>query len=178
MIALQEFSIARKLRPIYEINVYGLEQWCKDYETNNKYPVPVGKRFQIGLYQINQGTNWKDGGLNKYESYCAAFLHFMMVCTTMKLDYDIDWQVSNIEHIPKSYYQKEAPLLLDNISKAAQQIYYYEVAFTNMHRKSRFDKMKLSKIMGNILHQIISLVPIEYRKDGLYQASLIMTGVL
>jgi hypothetical protein len=176
MIALNDTAI-RGIKPLYETNVFEIEQWCKDYERYGKYPTTLPKRFLIGLYQIQQGTGWKDMGLNKYESYCAAFIHFMCCCTIAQLDYSKNWEEISLENIPKSYYEKTAPRLLDSISRAAQQIIYGDVS-NKTQRKSRFNKERAGEIMGDILWDIISLVPVEYRRDGLYQASLILIGKL
>lgn len=177
-----ELTIAKGIRPLHTTRTHDIEQWCRDYERNNKYPADIMTRFNIATYQIHQGVKWKDMGLNKYESYGAAFLHYMMLCVRMDLKFDRlpTWEpYCDITLWPKSYYEKEAPKLLEHISEATQQIFYgqkvYDKGYT---RKSRYSPERLGRSMSKILEQVMSLIPVEHRQTSLYQASLIMTGNL
>jgi hypothetical protein len=83
---ITSMSIVPRFTPIYPENLFDIIQWCHDYPPFDKFPVTPERRFGIGLYQIHQGMDWKDGGVNKYESLAAAVLHFTQTALAVGAD--------------------------------------------------------------------------------------------
>lgn len=154
--------------------------WCRDYIRHNKYPCDVLKRYAIGIYQIHQGLEWGDL-LNKAESFMAAFLHFQMVAEHLNLAlFDItDDSILKLETKPL-----QAERLLWLISKAQQQLFYaHKVQQTSLtgakyQRASRYKPALLTSLLTELQTRLISMVPKDYRLQGLYHASKIMSGQL
>jgi hypothetical protein len=164
--------------PCDEQNIIGLQLWCREYELHNKYPVDILTRFNIGVYQIHQGMAWKDNGLNKYESYCAATLHFIMVAARLNLKLE-DYLLLDVDELPESYLDKEVKELLYLISACTQQLYYSTVAARRkLKRSSRYNEAKFEKLLAKLIEKMISIVPKEYRREGRIKACEIMLGVL
>lgn len=169
-------SCQKIMIPCDEINLLGIQYWCKEYETYNKYPVDIPTRFNIGTYQIHQGEAWKDGGVNKYESYCAAALHYIMVSARLNLPIEAhltlditEWEQVFIEH--------EALSILKLLSLCQQQI-YYSTAKNKIKRASRYNEEKLCKALSYLSQKMIALAPKELRQPCIYKACEIMLGVL
>jgi hypothetical protein len=164
------------LKPIETINLIEILNWCSDYNRYNKYPCNIFKRFLIAQYQIHQGMDWKDMGLNKYESYAAALLNFGMVCQLLELP--IEQYIESDLSFPDHYrIENECYHLLRYISLASQQLIYGDPE-NKTKRKSRFNKNKMTKSMGHIIYILARLIPEELRSKSIYQSSLILTGGL
>jgi len=153
------------LRPIKSDNILELQEWCRNYDIHGKYPANILERFAIGLYQIYQGQEWKDI-LNRNESWCAAFIHFLTLAEKLNLDTES--------------YIKEGTLdigFILFISKAQQDVFYKHNA-GKTKRSSRYDSQRLAWNMGRILSICYTKVPKEERPEGFYNATSIMLGIL
>lgn len=167
------------LYPCEENNLIGIQNWCKEYNRFNKFPTTPINRFLIGVYQIHQGMDWKDNGLNKYESYCASFLHFVMLAEMLELDIaEPELPITfNLNKIPKLYFESFVKSILKCISICAKQLIYSSNT-NKTKRKSRYDKEKLRHNLMLLSWFMIGIVPCEYRMEGIYVASEIMIGLL
>ena len=153
------------LAPIKSDNILELQEWVSFYDKNGKYPANILERFAIGLYQIKDGMEWKDI-VNKNESWCAAFIHFLTVAE--KLGLPIEQEI------------KEDTLdigFLLFISRAQQDIFYKHNA-GKTQRSSRYNEERLTVNLGKILSICYSKVPKEERPEGFYNATSIMLGKL
>src|SRR6266550_1127295 len=89
------------LAPIRSDNILELQEWVRFYDINGKYPANILERFAIGIYQIKDGMEWKDT-LNKNESWCAAFIHFLTVAEKLNLP---------IEDKPEGFYNASSIMI-------------------------------------------------------------------
>ncbi len=151
------------LTPIRSDNILQLQEWCSFYDKYGKYPANILERFAIGLYQIKDGMEWKDI-LNKNESWCAAFIHFLTVAEKLNLSVEIKDNVLDIG-------------MLLFVSKAQQDVFYkYNSGKTQ--RSSRYNPERLTINLSKILSICYSKVPKEERPEGFYTATYIMLGKL
>jgi hypothetical protein len=148
-------------------------EWCANYERHNRYPLPIWKRFLVGQYQIYQGMEWGDNYsyANADESYMSAFLHFLMVHERMKFPH---FGVDLIGYLPKADFK----FILYHLSAFTQQFLYWQITNGAAHRKSRFSEKKAALHLQCLMIGLVSQVPASRRSDGIYNASVIMTGVL
>ena len=153
-----------KLQPIMSDNILELQEWVRFYDRNGQYPANILERFAIGLYQVYQGMEWKDI-INKNESWCAAFLHFLTLAEKLNLP-----AAENIE-------DNTGVGFLLYISKAQQDVFYKYNAGKTM-RSSRYDEKRLTKNLSKILSICYSKVPSIERAEGFNLASSIMIGKL
>lgn len=160
---------------VEDLNFSRIIMWANTYNRHNKYPTPPDRTFGIALYQIHQGMAWKDGGVNKYESFAASALHFIRVAEMCDIYLE--------EHYPCAGYLTAWPKvypnwmrLLYSISAAQQQI-YYQISKTS-RGKARFSEKKLIQELGNIVGHLITIIPQELREECFYEASRIMTDEL
>lgn len=165
------------LREVCADNIFDLMWWCKYYEEQNKFPATILNRFAIGFYQIHQGMLWKDGGVNKYESYAAAILHFIMVAVRLNLPIDEQLEISFKEYGSK-FIHSSAEDLLCKLSCCQQQLIYGCNTANKTKRKSRYDKDKLAKNLGEVIKILMEIIPAEYRIECFEKASSIMTREL
>lgn len=171
-----ELSIGRRLGPVTATNIYDLQYWCRDYNRRNKFPADNLKRFAIGFYQIHQGMSWQDNGPNKYESFAAAILHFIMVAEKLELQLDgINSDTMKYAmYVPIRHIAYE---LLQNLS-AAQQMLFYSNPTNKTKRSSRYDKNKLDSFLVYSITHLIKAIPVHMRTECFYLASKIMTDEL
>ena len=160
------------MRPIETTDLIDLQLWCRDYHRNTRYPSSVERRFGIGFYQIYQGMAWT-GTKSHAESFMAAVCHFLMVSEMLELYVE--------QHLNRDITKWKGSLdwrqLLYNLSLAQQHVIYY----TNekgIQRKKRYDQKVLLKCMVRIVETLTSHVDKKERKQGIYTATSIMTGVL
>lgn len=175
---ITQLSIAMPLEPLYPDNIYDLVCWARDYDRNNHFPVDTLRRFSIGFYQIHQGYEWKDGGINKYEAFAAAVIHFIIVAERCKLNIDPDLHLKLDEFEEMKLEGKSGTNLLVALSAAQQQIIYNYSANKVCNRASRYDPSKLVISLAKAIYILISLIPKQYRADAFYAATSIMTKEL
>lgn len=154
-----------KLQPIMSDNILELQEWVRFYDRNGQYPANILERFAIGLYQVYQGMEWKDI-INKNESWCAAFLHFLTVAEKLNLP--------AVEKIKDNMLDIGFLLF---ISKAQQDIFYKYNAGKTM-RSSRYNPERLTENLVKILSICYTKVPKIERAEGFNLASSIMIGKL
>ncbi|HEX9232697.1 MAG TPA: hypothetical protein VF849_01475 [Blattabacteriaceae bacterium] len=159
------------LAPIRSDNILELQEWVRFYDINGKYPANILERFAIGIYQIKDGMEWKDT-LNKNESWCAAFIHFLTVAEKLNLPIEDKISLS----LPAFGAILNENLLL-NLSRAQQDIFYkYNSGKTQ--RSSRYNSERLTINLSKVLSICYCKVPKEERPEGFYNASSIMIGKL
>lgn len=171
-----EFSIALPLGPVDDKCIFGILYWCKDYEKRCKYPATILNRFAIGFYQIHQGMEWKDNGINKYESFAASALHFMMVAVRLELPIEEFLEI-RLDTLAQINDNKWPSVLLQHLSGAQQQLFYANKA-NKTGRASRYNKEKLTKRLGISIRTLIAIIPPTIRVDCFYAAARIMTKEL
>jgi hypothetical protein len=173
---ITELYIGKRLKPIRTTNLIELQEWCRDYNRRNKFPCDVKTRFAIGFYQIHQGMSWKDNGENKYESYAAAVLHFMMVGEALELKLESNLP-TNILNECKWTIESIGCTLLRLLSASQQQI-IYGAKSNKTKRASRYNPNKLSNSLGIVCAYLVGLMPKEFREECFYLASKMMTEEL
>ena len=156
------------------MNLLKLQEWCRWYWRNTKYPCAVDRRFAIGFYQIFQGIDWKKSD-SAWESNMAAVIHFLTVGEMLELD--IESYVQNnfmkLEHEKKLLYKQ----VLRELS-FAQSMVIYGTNKKGIKRNSRYNPDKLARSLGFVIEELISVIPINKRKQAIETAQQIMTGVL
>jgi len=164
------------IAPCYPETTLDLQVWCLEYHCYNKFPVTTLGRFAIGFYQIHQGLSWKDGGLNKYESFAASALHFIMVSEALNLPLE-EFLPIKISDIPIVHIEHAGVALLSHLSSAQQQLWYSGNP-NNTKRNSRYKPAKLAEGLGESVYRLIGLIPKELRQDAFCASSTIMTKEL
>lgn len=158
--------------PILSTDLIDIQAWCLWFSRHCKHKATILNRFAIGFYQIYQGIEWKDR-LNSGESYCSAFLHFLMVCEELELPLE-KYLMIDLKKYPKIYIDQHAVMLLKSLSRSQQQLFYANKV-NKTARKSRYNKDTLTLSMNTALSLLISLVEPEDRRACIYEASSIMT---
>lgn len=173
---ITELSISHPLGDMWPENIYDIITWCRDYDRRNKYPVDILKRFAIGFYQISQGMNWKDGGVNKYEGYAAGVIHFIIVAekSGICVDNGLDLYLKDFKDVRLDH---SAYGILMNLS-TTQQMLFYAGNPNNTKRNKRYDPAKLSEHLGRAIFLLICAIPKEVREEAFNVASKIMTKEL
>lgn len=173
---ITHLSLQHTLGEVTATDIFDLMYWCKDYERRNKFPATLLNRFAIGFYQIHQGMSWKDGGINKYESYAASVLHLMMVAVRLDLPIE-DYVKIGLKEYPLYLMENECYHLLKNLS-AAQQMLFYANKNNKTKRSSRYSPDKLNQYLSRAIFILISIIPPELRTECFEKASAIMTKEL
>lgn len=173
-----ETYLGFKQNDLYPTNIYDIIIWCRDYDRNNKFPQDTLTRFAIGFYQIHQGIGWGDRGVNKYEGFAAAAIHFFIVAERLGLsNLDASLEIKLTEFPEIDYWGETAKRLLFNLSVAQQQVMYGAKQYKTQ-RKSRFDKSKAAGALGKVLCDLIGLIPTKLRTQAFNVASMVMTKEL
>ncbi len=147
--------------------------WCFCYQRNAKVYNPREVRFAIGFYQISQGMSWRIGSPVRWQSFCAAAMHFIMCAEAYGLH--LDMPVS-LEDLPETWKGWEHLLL--TLGKAQQQIVYAGVSSQNSTRVSRFSAAALHLHLSEAVEQCFALAPPLYRERGCHDEMKILLGDL
>jgi len=170
-----------KLRkyPLFTNNLLSLASWCQDYYLEDtRYPVKCPlHRFAIGVYQIHQGMDWHDKGehgVNEYESFASAAVHFVITSEMCKLMVwnSPYWDLSKLETAELNH-----KTTLYNISKAQQQL-SYSIQPTRVSRKSRYKPIILETCLRTLAFDLLRAIPSTKRAEAIENATTIMTGRL
>jgi hypothetical protein len=162
-----------RFNPLYSPqNYYDILDWCMQYPSFDKFPVAPDKRFGIAIYQIHQCMDWRDNGVNKYESLAAAVLHFIQTGLALGLYMYGDQLNDKLSEWPREYLENCSLKLLYAISKAQQQI-YYGIA-KHERGKRRYDKVRLESALTQIINNLICSIPIEFRSECFEKATTII----
>jgi hypothetical protein len=177
---ITETSLALRPNDIYPTDIYEIIIWAVDYDKRNRFPVDTLKRFAIGLYQIHQGMHWKDNGPNKYESFAAAAVHFIIVAERCDLKVDKAEEMPvKLKEFPRMCINIHAPELLYNISGAQAMLMYNQAYSGNKtKRMSRYNPEILEERLSKIVRILICCIPLEFRTECFNLSTKIMTKEL
>jgi len=150
-----------------------LKSWCSYYHRNAKVYNPREVRFAIGFYQISQGMSWEIHNPVRWQSFCAASMHFIMAADAYKLNLDLPEFLGDITETWKGWEH-----LFFTLGKAQQQVIYAGVTSANSTRASRFSEAALHIYLTEAVEQCFSLVPALYREQGCFDEMRILTGDL
>lgn len=159
------------IRSIETTDLVDLALWCRDYHRYNKYPCSFDKRFAIGFYQIYQGIVW--GGLNRYESFAAAAIHFLITLEALNLStVNIARDLCSED---SAYINWE--MLILHLSRAQQHILYrYQLEIhKGTSRSTRFNADVLAKDLSFAIDALICGIPCDSRAQAIFDATEIMT---
>lgn len=148
-----------------------LFNWCKYYQTDGTVPQPRNIRFAIGVYQISQGMSWKIASPVRWQSFCAAAMHFIMCASA----YDIqihDDMPDRLEDITEDFSGWES--LLMSLGKAQQQIMYALQSSASSTRASRFNHVILRMRLYELIMGCFSLCPPDHRAQCCMDEMLIL----
>lgn len=161
--------------PVTPRTTQHLVDWCREYQANGTVPQPRHFRFSIGVYQISQGMSWKIGEPVRWQSFCAAAMHFIMCATAYGID-PATWFPETLDEIPDNFSSWHDVLL--HLGKAQQQVVYslHESAVST--RASRFKVPLLDERLRILATTCFSLTPADYRECGCFSEMHILTGDL
>jgi hypothetical protein len=160
------------MKPISPRSVYHLTEWCRAYQASNIVPQPGHIRFAIGVYQMGQGINWTIAGPVKWQSYCAAAMHFIMSASAYGIMLDNDLP-DTLPEITEEWRGWEHFVFAQ--ARVQQQICYHESISANSARKSRFDREVLRLRFFDLVSQCFALVPPDHREQCCYDEMFILT---
>lgn len=167
-----------KLRETYDTNIFSVSYWCKDYNVRNAFPCTPLQRLVVAIYQLHQAIGWNDNvlGYKEYESFASSVCHFFMVGHCFDLDITDDLKEGVINFNEFETWPVDYKKLLKLIAEISQQVFYGEQTFNKGYtRKSRFDKLKLQKLLADVVTLLFSSIPSHKRGEALEQATNIMT---
>lgn len=149
-----------------------LIQWC-DYYQNQSGIVsqPAHVRFSIGVYQISQGMSWKVGSPVRWQSFCAASLHFIMSGIAFNAAPTLPLFLEESTDNFKGWEH-----LLLTVGKAQQQVCYSPLISAKSARLSRFNPDILRDRLTELVEQCFALVPPEHREPRCFDEMNILTG--
>lgn len=157
--------------PILPRNSMQLYGWCALYQEGGTVPQPRNIRFCIAVYQISQGMSWKIASPVRWQSFCAAAMHFMMCASA----YDIrihDDMPEELEDISEDFRGWEQLLL--SLGKAQQQIMYGLQSSASSTRASRFNCDVLRMRLYELITGCFSLCPPGHRAQCCQDEMLIL----
>ena len=150
-----------------------LADWCCTYQNGNIVPQSPPTRFSIGVYQLSQGLDWKIESPVKWQSYCAAAMHFMMTGIGFHIHIDADFP-ELLSEINAKFEGWER--MMYRLGKAQQMICYSHYISSQSARKSRFDERELRIRLFRLVEQCFALVPPEAREQCCFDEMHILTG--
>lgn len=150
-----------------------LKTWCRLYQKNARVYNPREVRFAIGFYQISQGMSWHVHSPVRWQSFCAAAMHFIMCADAYDLNLDMPELLGDLTQDWKGWEN-----LLFTLGKAQQQVIYAGATSANSTRASRFSAASLHIYLTEAVEQCFSLVPPSYREQGCFDEMKILTGDL
>lgn len=151
-------------------SAHHLSIWCLAYNASQIVPQPPTHRFSIGIYQISQGMAWKLAGDVRYQSFCAASMHFLMSAWGFGISVPLP---EKLEDITEGFDGWDNLLFL--IGKTQQQICYSDYISANSARKTRFDAGKLEILFYKLISQCFALVPPDHREQCCFDEMHILT---
>lgn len=161
------------MNPVTPRTCQHLVDWCAYYQQHAKVYNPREVRFAIGFYQISQGMSWHIHNPVRWQSFCAAAMHFIMTAS----DYGITIPLPDrLEDLPDEWKGWERLLFV--LGKAQQQVIYAGATSANSTRVSRFSAPALQVCLGAAVEQCFALVPSDMRERGCFSEMHILTGDL
>ena len=161
------------MRPIDNLNVADLFEWCREYHKYGNYSVTLLQRFLIAQYQITQGLTWKESK-SAEESFAAACIH--LICLGEELNLSVWSYLSSDLGIQKSTAFSEKNILIC-LGDCAQMLVYYLSSNTE-RGKVRYKKVKIEIAISSIIKMLLSQIPRESRKEAFLETTTIMTEKL
>jgi hypothetical protein len=161
------------MNPVTPRTCQHLVDWCVYYQQHAKVYNPREVRFAIGFYQISQGMSWHIHNPVRWQSFCAAAMHFIMTASA----YDITLPLpEHLEDLTEEWKGWEH--LLFTLGKAQQQVIYAGATSANSTRVSRFSAAALQVYLHTAVEQCFALVPSDMREQGCFSEMHILTGDL
>lgn len=151
-----------------------LVNWCAAYQASDIVTQPPHIRYSIGIYQISQGMQWRIASDVKYQSFCAAAMHFTMSAHGFGIDLGSDFP-ERLDDFPEGFHGKTWETMLLLIGKTQQQVCYSDYISKNSARKSRFDPNKLRILMSSLIYECFALVPPARREQCCFDEMHILT---
>lgn len=149
-----------------------LIQWCDFYQNQSDIvSQPAHVRFSIGVYQISQGMSWKVASPVRWQSFCAASLHFIM----SGIAFNAAPQLPTFLDEGTETFKGWEHLLLA-VGKAQQQVCYSPLISAKSARLSRFNADVLSDRLTELVEQCFALVPADQRERCCFDEMNILTG--
>jgi len=150
-----------------------LMEWCASYQINAKIWNPKEIRFAIGFYQISQGMAWKITSPVRWQSFCAAAMHFLMCASA----YGVAIPMPEVlEDYPEEWKGWET--MLFTLGRIQQQVVYAGATSKDSTRVSRFSSDALQVSLASAISQCFSLVPPGRREECCFSEMYILTGDL
>jgi hypothetical protein len=150
-----------------------LKSWCGFYQRNAKVYNPREVRFAIGFYQISQGMSWHIHNPVRWQSFCAASMHFIMCAEDYNLHLDLPEFLEDLTDSWKGWEH-----LMFTLGKAQQQVIYAGATSANSTRASRFSEAALQLYLTEAVEQCFSLVPALYREQGCFDEMCVLCNDL
>jgi hypothetical protein len=147
--------------------------WCRQYQDTATVYNPREVRFAIGFYQISQGMAWKIANPVRWQSFCAAAMHFIMCAEAYNLALTMP---ESLKDLTEEWLGWEHLLL--TLGRAQQQVVYAGATSKNSTRVSRFSEDALRACLYTAVEQCFALVPSREREAGCYAEMHILTGDL
>lgn len=142
-----------------------LVDWCRAYQEGGTVPHPKHIRFGIGVYQITQGMSWEIANPVRWQSFCAAAMHFIMCAEAYGESFEA-WLPDTLEEIPEAQGEVYKDLLM-SVGKVQQQIIYNLVA-SRSTRASRYDPVVLRYRLLLLVESCFAMTPKLYREQGCF----------
>jgi hypothetical protein len=150
-------------------------QWCKLYQEGGTVPQPAHIRFSIGFYQISQGMQWHINSPVRWQSFCAAAMHFTMCAYAHDLDMSGCFPTT-LEDFPEEFEGWET--LIQVLGKAQQQIIYSPTISKGSTRTNRFSYAALHVYLYKAIEQCFALTPQGHRESRCFDEMKILCGDL
>jgi hypothetical protein len=151
--------------PITPRTFQHLSDWCEQYQKNSTTDVKT--RFSIGIYQISQGMAYHIDSPCRWQSFCAAAMHFIMA--GHEFGYTLDSFCFDVNYNPENWRQ-----LLWNIGRCQQQIVYHNNGIGS--RASRFNATLFQDLLNDLVKECFMNVPNHYHEQGCFDEMHILTG--
>lgn len=159
--------------PVTPRTVPKLIEWCRLYQQGGTVPQPKHIRFGIGIYQITQGMSWHISSPVRWQSFCAAAMHFTMCAEAYGLSLE-PWLPDTLAEISDHTGSEPWRDLLLSVGKAQQQIIYKLAEESS--RKSRFKPEDLRFHLMTLVENCFAMTPPDYREQGCFDEMHIILG--
>ncbi len=161
--------------PVTPRTVPKLIEWCRLYQQGGTVPQPKHIRFGIGIYQITQGMSWHISSPVRWQSFCAAAMHFTMCAEAYGLSLE-PWLPDTLAEISDQTGSEPWSNLLLSVGKAQQQVIYHPDISGASNRKSRFKPEDLRFHLMTLVERCFSMTPPDYREQGCFDEMKILCG--
>lgn len=141
--------------------------WCKQYQSSGSVPQPRNIRFGVGVYQITQGMSWKIASPVRWQSFCAAAMHFIMCAEAYGVSLH-DSLPEQLHELPEASGSNLWHDLLLAVGKAQQQVIYHPDISSASTRASRFNPVTLHLHLLHLTKQCFAMAPAGYREQGCF----------